>query len=173
MQQLVCTLAVAETAYEFEHRDLHWGNVLVKRTDDTFISYIHNKQCFSIKSHGVHVTMIDFTLSRLRGGFGIVYADLAADPTLFTGENDYQFDIYRLMQKANGNNWERYCPYTNVLWIHYIMNKLLYETTYKRRDQNCRNIMEQFQTTYDKLLSFKSANDILEDCSFFSIKGER
>lgn len=29
--QTVLALAVAEEAVEFEHRDLHWGNVLIKR----------------------------------------------------------------------------------------------------------------------------------------------
>jgi len=30
-----------------------------------------------------------------------VFTDLSQDPTLFTGTNNYQFDIYRLMKKEN------------------------------------------------------------------------
>lgn len=29
--QTVLALAVAEAAVEFEHRDLHWGNLLIRR----------------------------------------------------------------------------------------------------------------------------------------------
>lgn len=32
--QVAMTLAVAEQACEFEHRDLHWGNVLLSRSKD-------------------------------------------------------------------------------------------------------------------------------------------
>ncbi len=33
--QVALTLAVAEEACAFEHRDLHWGNVLLKPADST------------------------------------------------------------------------------------------------------------------------------------------
>ena len=31
MAQTVLALAVAEEAVQFEHRDLHWGNLLIRR----------------------------------------------------------------------------------------------------------------------------------------------
>ena len=43
---------------------------------------------------------------------------------------DYQFDIYREMRAIvtdeNGPSWADYKPATNVLWLHYLANKLLY-----------------------------------------------
>ena len=35
MSKVAHTLAVAEQTIEFEHRDLHWGNVLVKEVKGT------------------------------------------------------------------------------------------------------------------------------------------
>ena len=35
LSKVAHTLAVAEQAIEFEHRDLHWGNVLVKEVKGT------------------------------------------------------------------------------------------------------------------------------------------
>jgi serine/threonine-protein kinase haspin len=45
------------------------------------------------------VTIIDFTLSRITHYNKSVYNDLAEDTELFTSDGDYQFEIYRLMQK--------------------------------------------------------------------------
>ena len=43
---------------------------------------------------------------------------------------DYQFDIYRQMRAIvsdeSGTAWAEYRPATNVLWLHYLANKLLY-----------------------------------------------
>ena len=67
--QLVATLAAAEISLQFEHRDLHWGNILIGKTDETQSLYIlvDDKE-YVIQSHGHTVSIIDFTMSRLYSG---------------------------------------------------------------------------------------------------------
>lgn len=66
------SLAIAEMSLEFEHRDLHWGNVLIKPTDQTAITYILEEETKEVATNGLKVTIIDFTLSRLRRGYYIL-----------------------------------------------------------------------------------------------------
>lgn len=116
------TLAVAEVKLKFEHRDLHWGNILVKKVDphekvtftlrgkSSFLFTFNNKyivssfvgQTFVCESYGVQATLIDFTLSRIESEGVIMFLNLGDDPYLFKSFGDYQFEIYRLMQRRNG-----------------------------------------------------------------------
>jgi len=66
--QVTLSLAIAESALQFEHRDLHWGNVLVQRTSEPTLSYMFDGSPVSVDTHGVKVTIIDFTMSRLSKG---------------------------------------------------------------------------------------------------------
>ena len=56
--------SVAETTLEFEHRDLHWGNILVSKTANSCQCFVLDGQNFEIATDGVVATIIDFTLSR-------------------------------------------------------------------------------------------------------------
>ena len=68
LHQTALGLAVAENALEFEHRDLHWGNVLISRAEDEFIESCLLGERKTVPTHGVRVSLIDFTLSRLKKG---------------------------------------------------------------------------------------------------------
>ena len=68
LHQTALGLAVAENALEFEHRDLHWGNVLICRTEDEFIESCLLGETKMVQTNGVRVSLIDFTLSRLKKG---------------------------------------------------------------------------------------------------------
>jgi len=131
-EQTMIALAVGEAELEFEHRDLHWGNILIKKLEaEERIEYALDGVRGEMRS-GVRVAIIDFTLSRLKRGGLTQFTDLADDPDIFNGVGeeagkggDYQFDCYRLMQEETGNEWKSHAPKTNVIWLHYLAKKLL------------------------------------------------
>ncbi|KAI9804067.1 MAG: hypothetical protein M1825_001468 [Sarcosagium campestre] len=135
-------LAKAEVHAEFEHRDLHLGNICVRDERDRPIMPPkgcrgpHQRPKFGLSR--IRTTLIDYTLSRAsmgrEGGEGaqrVAFMDLEADPLLFKGKGQYQYDVYRLMQAAikragEGKvDWQRYVPATNVLWMHHLLVMLL------------------------------------------------
>lgn len=107
------------TALVAQHRDLHWGQVLIK--DDPS------------QRGGVTATIIDLGLSRMKDVDGRIY-HTAFEPEIFEGQGesythilgtfklksvtplgDYQFDVYRLMRDTHGSDWEDFKPLTNVM----------------------------------------------------------
>ena len=149
IMQTAMALAVAEAACRFEHRDLHWGNLLITRTADDGLDEIDENvnmnrtidahehastslQCrlngvdIDMVSAGVKVTLIDFTLSRIDNGADCAFCDLALDPELFKGPaRDPQADSYRRMKKLTKNDWSAHCPKTNVVWLQYLSEVML------------------------------------------------
>lgn len=95
--QVAHAMAMAEKALLFEHRDLHWGNILVRESDEKTIPFKHKDECYEVETMGVKATIIDFSLSRmtLPGHSCVIFNNLAEDEELFQSEGDYQFDIYR------------------------------------------------------------------------------
>lgn len=86
----------------FEHRDLHWGNILLTTVEKKkSVIYKLNGKPYEVFTRGVEVAIIDFTLSRIEYDGVVMFNDLMLDEELFTGDGDYQFEIYRSMQKKN------------------------------------------------------------------------
>ncbi|KAJ8399330.1 hypothetical protein AAFF_G00413680 [Aldrovandia affinis] len=86
LHQVTVALAVAEQALCFEHRDLHWGNILVKTTKEKTETYVLNGTELSMETKGVHVNIIDYSLSRLEIDGLTVSCDISADEELFMGK---------------------------------------------------------------------------------------
>jgi serine/threonine-protein kinase haspin len=123
--QATLALAVAERALAFEHRDLHWGNILIARTPPGApppAARLAGADIAVPGAAGLAVTLIDFTLSRLAAdGGGVAYCDLNADPALFAGpRGDAQAETYRRMRRAVRGDWAAHAPATNALWLHYL-----------------------------------------------------
>ena len=165
LAQTTLALAAAERAAAFEHRDLHWGNVLVAPLPDgapppsALLAGVRH----AVTSHGgLRVSLIDFTLSRIaaagEGGGGndtssasppvaAAWADLDADPAIFAGsKGDPQADTYRTMRKlvhkAGGGGgasvWATHVPATNALWLAYLASVLADAKPYDKTDAHVR-----------------------------------
>lgn len=91
------------------------------------------------------------------------------DEDLFTGEGDYQFEIYRLMRKENNNCWGDYHPYNNVLWLHYLTDKILKQMTFKTKcnTPTLKRTRKKIQHFHETMLTFRSATDLLCQHSLF------
>ncbi|CAL1701316.1 unnamed protein product [Somion occarium] len=114
--QITRALADAEDLVHFEHRDLHWGQILVKNVTTTTSHSTKGKRLtMDDDAHGVRATVIDLGLARMDDGDGVNVRWTPFDEEIFEGEGDYQFDVYRMMKAHNGNSWETYKPLTNVM----------------------------------------------------------
>ncbi|KIM26755.1 hypothetical protein M408DRAFT_330367 [Serendipita vermifera MAFF 305830] len=146
--QVTTSLAKAEELLKFEHRDLHWGQIVVQKNKAT-------KGEDSVLS----ATIIDLGLSRIQTKKGVQFSSFEEE--VFTGRGalpgfddgvdvdddidpDYQFDIYRLMRHYNGDEWTTYRPLTNVMWLHYLSSKLL-------RHKGLRKPSSKSNTTHEKM----------------------
>ncbi|XP_065653255.1 serine/threonine-protein kinase haspin homolog isoform X2 [Hydra vulgaris] len=137
LKEIITALSAAEKKLMFEHRDLHWGNVLIDNSQGL-----------------LNVSIIDFTLSRLLADECVVYTDLGKDSSLFEGDCDIQFDVYRQMKEHIGNDWKSYNPITNVFWVTYLCKKLV-----SKLDPSRRATLHKFIT---RLSSYSSCSEILQ-----------
>ncbi|RDB19923.1 Serine/threonine-protein kinase haspin hrk1 [Hypsizygus marmoreus] len=144
--QVAKSLAHAEQLVSFEHRDLHWGQILVKNLQMPAALPLRTRNpnsrstpkapriAMDDPTHGVQATLIDLGLSRMDAGDGAGGEKVhwtPFDDEVFMGEGDYQFDVYRIMKEHNGGEWDDFNPVTNVMWLHYLARKLLHSKNLK------------------------------------------
>ncbi|ESQ35924.1 hypothetical protein EUTSA_v10007117mg [Eutrema salsugineum] len=162
--QVMAGLAVAEAAFEFEHRDLHWGNILLSRNNSSTQHFIlEGKQVF-IKTFGIQISIIDFTLSRINTGEKILFLDLTSDPYLFKGpKGDKQSETYRKMKAVTEDCWEGHFAQTNVLWLIYLVDLVLTKKSFERSSKDEREL----RSLKKRMEKYKSAKEAVSD-PFFS-----
>lgn len=165
-----------EMQAEFEHRDLHLGNVCIK---------IRDKPIDLTPEHGIprsskhEVTLIDYTQSRLTLESGEVLAT-AIDESIFRQidsdpDAQRQYNVYRVMrdivkkEKKPGvtisQMWKEYVPMTNVLWLHHILRELMTmtRTTSRTYEEAVMNVdLFSLQTKLDP--------DIREGVKYYSAR---
>ncbi|KAL2345581.1 hypothetical protein Fmac_006866 [Flemingia macrophylla] len=161
--QVTAGLAVAESAYEFEHRDLHWGNILIGRSDSETLQFTLDGRNMVVKTYGLMISIIDFTLSRINTGDRILYLDLSSDPDLFKGpKGDKQSETYRRMKELTEDWWEGSYPKTNVLWLMYLVDILLMKKSFERTTKHERDL----RSLKKRLDEYDSAKEAILDPFF-------
>ncbi|XP_050541607.1 putative uncharacterized protein DDB_G0282133 [Daktulosphaira vitifoliae] len=161
--QVLFALAVAENEYNFEHRDLHIGNILIKKISTKKQMYRLNEIEYSLQTSGIKASIIDFTLSRITYSGKQIYNNLSSDPELFTSYGDYQFEIYRMMKEETNEEWSSFKPKTNIYWMHYVLDKLLVSENYKNTNTNIHKRGKLcLQQLKENILSFDSVQKFVE-----------
>jgi serine/threonine-protein kinase haspin len=141
-------LARAEDLVRFEHRDLHEGNLCVRRVGKPRMRAGSETCRFGYS--GLDITILDYGLSRAEDEDEAPVAyDLEKDLSIFTSTHAPQCRVYRQMRsfllkgdriwlppKSHNKpyesdfdgqpiDWQEYNSYTNVLWLAYIYSYLV------------------------------------------------
>ncbi|KAL8970954.1 MAG: hypothetical protein Q9197_003533 [Variospora fuerteventurae] len=167
--QVASALALAEQKFEFEHRDLHLGNICLTLAKDTVSDSGH---ALWTNKASILVTIIDYTLSRACVSSSVkspTYSDLEKDPALFEGSGLPQYDVYRDMRSELEGNWASYRPRTNVLWLHHLLATLLKNAdTYRDPEQNqlARDLadLKQWMSESSEDKTLRNAQDVVRYC---------
>ncbi|KAF3064391.1 Serine/threonine-protein kinase haspin [Daldinia childiae] len=170
-------LARAEAHIEFEHRDLHEGNLCIRKmTEPIPTADRERSSCFGFS--GLDVTILDYGLSRAHANYEdedslpIAY-DLERDLSIFTSEHAPQCQVYRRMRSfmLRGDRvclppkshktpyeegidgpicWAQHEPYTNVLWLAYIYQWMVKHFKGPKKEVNAfKRATKEFWTYLD------------------------
>ncbi|KNC96492.1 haspin protein kinase [Spizellomyces punctatus DAOM BR117] len=162
--QLCLSVANAEIQEMFEHRDLHWGNVLLTTAPPEKYLVDLDGDRIQFSNEGVRICIIDYTWGRIGAYPELVYLPLD-DPELFDGKGkgqrggDLQFDIYRWMRDEVQGEWQKFCPKTNVFWVHYLIDKVLTRKFPRSRKTKDVRIRKELEMAREVVLQYGSVAD--------------
>lgn len=106
--QCVNILYVAETKFQFEHRNLTLNHILMDKNGT--------------------VTLCDLSMSRATYGKDTILFTRLDHPVFFQGGHDYLFETYHSMRSIfiqHNEQWNNFEPRTNLLWLRYVAMNLL------------------------------------------------
>lgn len=188
---ITVALATGESVCGFEHRDLHEGNVCVKKVRPA--RPLPEDSTHKFGYSGLEVIILDYTLSRAENiHTGEILAfNLEENQELFYESDMLQHQMYRRMKNwvffrqyglshallddvdtswDKELNWKDFHPFTNVIWIYYELNFLLKE--FKGSKEDKEKFEEETKELRDRIDpdkraaegGFMSAGEIREFC---------
>lgn len=167
VKQLVNSLALAEEHIQFEHRDLHLGNILVKPID--FDIFTDGNEAFDFD--GIQCNIIDYSLSRMGDDSGVAYRDLDGIEWLFEGDSsiDSQYQVYKDMKSNKGtSSWKEFRPRSNILWLAFILERLVHKQ--KKSIQTPKILFTALIELHKRILNYSSVIELKQKDEFFNKK---
>ncbi|KAJ6225806.1 hypothetical protein RDWZM_004351 [Blomia tropicalis] len=132
--QLLLGMAAAEQLYEYEHRDLHLANILVRKTKSEKLNFVFQSSQYQVQTYGIRAFIIDNTFARMRLGNQIYYtrlSDKLERKWLQSLDDDKRKElteqdmIYVRMHNAARDNWSQWLKRTNLYWLNHIVVQLI------------------------------------------------
>lgn len=172
-----------------QHRDLHENNICVSVSTQLLVRSESVDPALKLGFAGIKVTLIDYGLSRatLQNGDKIFF-DLEDEPVVFQGSEGHpQFNAYRRMRtnlmtgerisKAKAwhanpqsrnpkKTWAEYIPYTNVIWIGYMLGYL--RKVFKKADGAGSKPLKAFNEETKELSNRLDSRTKLENGAFLT-----
>jgi serine/threonine-protein kinase haspin len=135
ISQVIASVAIAEESMEFEHRDLHCSNILIKQTKQSVASYVLNGCKFDISLNGIKATVIDTTFSRTKLKVALktncenesivkIFFNDLSDLCLDDYSDSQLKSVYLNQKRITQNKWNRFWPKTNLIWFEYISQQI-------------------------------------------------
>ncbi|KAH6939993.1 hypothetical protein HPB50_023873 [Hyalomma asiaticum] len=127
VQQVALTLAVGETALEFEHRALTQTHVLVKEAHDQVVPFWLDGRALRVDMFGVQVSLVDFSAARMtpldkETDTRPVYAHLNKFPASKKQALGETFaDVYHVISE----DLSQFHPWTNVEYLESLTKTLV------------------------------------------------
>lgn len=154
---------------------MHWGNILIKKTNDEYIDLPIIKdseyRIQRIPSFGVKCFIIDLTMCRLLIGNRIYFTNLDDEPSIFEADDseDFQFAVYKKM-KQHTDDWSDFQPKNNLLWCQYLLDKLCKKK--KVSDKSSKDIKREMKELQGRIMEYISVHEMLLEDEFFVSESE-
>ncbi|XP_037561060.1 serine/threonine-protein kinase haspin-like [Dermacentor silvarum] len=125
VQQLALTIAIGETALEFEHRALTPAHVLVKEAHDQVAAFWLDGRPLLVDMFGVQVTVVDFSTARLKSPSEDSQA-LFADLTKLSEEKWVSLgDSFATAYSMIREDLSQFYPWTNMVYLEALTRMLV------------------------------------------------
>ncbi|KAH7975804.1 hypothetical protein HPB52_005360 [Rhipicephalus sanguineus] len=164
-RQVILTLAVAEAAFNFEHRHLSLESIYVTRTQRESIEWKVEGRLYRVQTRGVIAHVADFSAARMDIDDETQFSD--PRPLWEDCKRDRSLkDIHRIIRDDISTDWSTRCPRTNVLYAYHVTRELVDRFAASHRqdgDEDEKAEWEEFQTWKFRLPWFPSVAEFARD----------